>query len=50
MDDRVQKVVVRKSTKEDIEELIPLYGQLVDYECQFYSYLKKFKDFSNKHQ
>lgn len=48
MDDRLQKVVVRKAKSEDIEELIMLYGQLVDYECQFYYYLKEFKDFSDE--
>lgn len=35
MNDSVQSIVIRKAKAEDIEKLINLYGQLVDYECQF---------------
>lgn len=48
MNDSIQSIVIRKAKAEDIEKLINLYGQLVDYECQFYYYLKRFKNFSNE--
>lgn len=39
-------IKVRKAENMDIDYLINLYGQLVDYECQFYYFLKKIKDFN----
>lgn len=39
-------IEIRNANNTDIDYLIHLYGQLVDYECQFYYFLKKFKDFN----
>ncbi len=39
-------IEIRKAENIDIDCLINLYGQLVDYECQFYYFLKNFKDFN----
>lgn len=42
------KIEIRKAKNMDIDCLINLYGQLIDYECQYYYFLRNFKDFNNK--
>ncbi len=37
---------IRKAESVDVDYLINLYGQLINYECQYYFFLKKFKDFN----
>lgn len=41
-----KEIKIRKAENGDIDYLISLFSQLIDYECQFYYFLKSFKDFN----
>lgn len=45
---KIMNIKIRKAENTDLDWLINLYGQLVDYECQFYYFLNNFKDFNNQ--
>lgn len=46
--DDVMKIILEEAKIEELNGIIFLYGQLVNFECQFYYFLKKFENFSDE--